>query len=136
MLDWDDLKFVLAVARSGAALSASYELKVNQTTVTRRIARIEGAVGSPLFERHQSGYVIHHAAEAPETSLLAARELQRVIEKATGVSLTITSDPVTTPAIRLIQDNTLPHDGYEIRGMGAGDYKRRCQYTNAAAPRV
>ncbi|RYE86907.1 MAG: LysR family transcriptional regulator [Hyphomicrobiales bacterium] len=56
MLDWDDLKFVLAVARSGAALGASHDLKVNQTTVARRIARIEAVLGATLFEKHQSGY--------------------------------------------------------------------------------
>lgn len=70
MLDWDDFKFVLAVARSGAALSASHVLKVNQTTVARRIARIEGALGTPLFERQQSGYVLtetgRRVAEAAE----------------------------------------------------------------------
>jgi DNA-binding transcriptional LysR family regulator len=56
MLDWDDLRFVLAVARTGAALSAARELNVNQTTVTRRLANLEAAMGADLFERRPSGY--------------------------------------------------------------------------------
>ena len=71
-----------------------------------------------LVEQHKSGYVIYHTVDAPETALVAARELQRVIQNATGVSLTITSEPMTTPAIRLIQDDALPQDGFEIQLKG------------------
>lgn len=56
MIDWDDLRFVLAVARTGSALRAARALGVNQTTVMRRVAHIEAAVGADLFERKQSGY--------------------------------------------------------------------------------
>ena len=56
MIDWDDLRFVLAVAREGSALQAARALGVNQTTVMRRIAHVETAVGAELFERLQSGY--------------------------------------------------------------------------------
>ena len=56
-MDWDDLRFVLAVRRSGSALGAAAKLGVNQSTVTRRIARIEGDLGVDLFERKQSGYL-------------------------------------------------------------------------------
>jgi DNA-binding transcriptional LysR family regulator len=56
MLDWDDLRFVLAVARGGSALAGARRLGVNQTTVTRRLAHIETAMGASLFERHQTGY--------------------------------------------------------------------------------
>ena len=80
MLDWDDLKFVLAVARCGAALSASYGLNVNQTTVTRRIARIEVALGSPLFERHQNGHQLtdigRRVAEAAEAIERQVRNIE------------------------------------------------------------
>lgn len=55
-MDWDDLRFVLAVARAGSALRAAHALGVNQTTVMRRMANLEGAVGADLIERKQSGY--------------------------------------------------------------------------------
>jgi DNA-binding transcriptional LysR family regulator len=58
MIDWDDLRFVLAVARSGSALRAAQELGVNQTTVMRRMTHIEAAIGADLLERKQSGYLL------------------------------------------------------------------------------
>ena len=56
MYDWGDLKVFLAVARAGSTLSAAKELGVNQTTVARRIAALEEALGTRLFDRHQDGY--------------------------------------------------------------------------------
>lgn len=59
MIDWDDLRFVLAVARAGSALAASRVLKVNQTTVMRRIAHLEETIGTDLLEGRQStGYAL------------------------------------------------------------------------------
>jgi DNA-binding transcriptional LysR family regulator len=48
--------FFLATARAGSTLAAARELGVNQTTVARRIAALEAALGARLFERHQDGY--------------------------------------------------------------------------------
>ena len=56
MIDWGDLRFVLAIARAGSALRAAKVLGVNQTTVTRRMAALEEEIGAELFERRQSGY--------------------------------------------------------------------------------
>lgn len=58
MIDWDDLRFVLAVARTGSALQAARALKVNQTTVSRHIAQLEASIGAELFETRQSGQVL------------------------------------------------------------------------------
>ena len=55
MLNWDDLRFVLAVTRMGSALGAARTLGVNQTTIVRRIAHMEEVLGGVLFERKQSG---------------------------------------------------------------------------------
>jgi DNA-binding transcriptional LysR family regulator len=55
MLNWEDFRFVLAVARMGSALRAARTLGVNQTTVVRRIAHMEDTLGALVFERKQSG---------------------------------------------------------------------------------
>ena len=55
-LDWDDLRFFLAVAAAGSLSAASRELEVNTTTVLRRIGALEEALDSRLFERLRSGY--------------------------------------------------------------------------------
>src|SRR6476619_3420282 len=58
MLDWNDLRYFLAVAREGSTLAAGRALRVSQTTVARRIAALEQALGFPLFEKRQAGYAL------------------------------------------------------------------------------
>jgi DNA-binding transcriptional LysR family regulator len=54
--EWSDVRYFLAAARDGSALAASKKLKVSQTTVVRRLAALEEALGVTLFERRQAGY--------------------------------------------------------------------------------
>ncbi len=63
-LDWDDLRYFLAVARVGSTLGAGRALKVSQTTVARRVAAFEERLGLVLFERRQAGYALTPAGEA------------------------------------------------------------------------
>jgi DNA-binding transcriptional LysR family regulator len=49
--DWDDLKYFLACARSGSLSKAGRILRVDQTTVSRRLTAFETAVGAQLFDR-------------------------------------------------------------------------------------
>lgn len=62
--NWDDLRYFLATARSGNTLAAGRALGVSQTTVARRIASLEAALGIVLFERRQAGYALTPAGEA------------------------------------------------------------------------
>jgi DNA-binding transcriptional LysR family regulator len=78
MFDWNDLKAFLAVARGGSSLAAARTLKINQTTVSRRIESLEAALGAKLFERGQTGSRLTAAgqdlladAEAVERAALA-----------------------------------------------------------------
>lgn len=64
MLDWNDLRYFLAVAETGSTLAAGKKLKVSQTTAARRIAALEEALGLTLFERRQAGYALTPAGEA------------------------------------------------------------------------
>ena len=57
-LDWDDLRFFLAVAAAGSLSAAARELNVNTTTVLRRIGNLEEALEARLFERLRSGYTL------------------------------------------------------------------------------
>jgi DNA-binding transcriptional LysR family regulator len=58
MMDWNDLRYFLAVARDGSTLAAARALRVSQTTVARRIAALEEALGVRLFEKRQAGYML------------------------------------------------------------------------------
>jgi len=50
------LRHFLAVAREGSTLAAAKALRLNQSTVHRRLAALEKCLGSALAERHPSGY--------------------------------------------------------------------------------
>ena len=63
MLDWNDLRYFLAVAHDGSTLAAGRSLRVSQTTVARRIAALEEALGLPLFDKRQAGYTLTPAGE-------------------------------------------------------------------------
>lgn len=63
-MDWDDLRFVIAVADGGSAVAAAAALGVNATTVQRRIARFEQQNAIHLFERRQSGFTPTPECEA------------------------------------------------------------------------
>src|SRR5260370_42655321 len=49
-MNWDDLRIVAAVRDEGTYAGASIRLRIDETTVGRRLARIERALGLRLFE--------------------------------------------------------------------------------------
>jgi DNA-binding transcriptional LysR family regulator len=56
--DWNDLKFFLAVARSGSLSSAGVVLGTSASTVSRHVDALEKRFGRTLFLRQQSGYLL------------------------------------------------------------------------------
>ncbi len=57
-IDWDDLRGFLEVARGGSLTQASRALKVDHSTVSRRLTRLEQAIGATLFERGRGGVTL------------------------------------------------------------------------------
>lgn len=64
MLDWDDYRFFLAVARAGTLSGAAQRLGVNHSTVSRRIAAMEEAAKVRLFDKQKDGYALTDAGLA------------------------------------------------------------------------
>ena len=54
-LRWDDVRVLLSVLRTGSFTLAARALGTEQSTVSRRIAALEGHLGAPLFERTPRG---------------------------------------------------------------------------------
>lgn len=71
-MDWDDLRYVLAVADAGSLAGAARALGVNHTTVLRRIDAFEKRLGLRLFERLPTGYVL---TAGGEELIAAARQV-------------------------------------------------------------
>jgi DNA-binding transcriptional LysR family regulator len=84
MFDWSDLRHFLAVHRSGSLAKAGRELRVDQTTVGRRVAQLEQGLGAKLFDRLPDGLRLTEAgrdvlciAERLEAEALALERLVR-----------------------------------------------------------
>ena len=79
MMDWDDIQVFLAIAREGSVTAAAKLLRVNHSTVSRRISGFEDKLGVRLFERLSTGYMPTQAGE----DILGAAE--RMEEEATSL---------------------------------------------------
>ena len=99
MLDWNDLRYFIAVAAEGSTLAAGRALRTSQTTVARRIAALEGALGLTLFDRRQAGYALTPAGE----ELLAhAREVEHAAGRFASAAESHTRD--TSGAVRITSE--------------------------------
>lgn len=55
-MDWNDLRYFLAVRRAGTLAGAARALKVEHSTVSRRLTALEEALGVKLFLRGPDGF--------------------------------------------------------------------------------
>ncbi len=62
-MNWDDLRFFLALAREGSVSGAGRVLGVKHTTVARHIQALEDRLDTRLFDRSPDGYAMTQAAE-------------------------------------------------------------------------
>jgi DNA-binding transcriptional LysR family regulator len=62
-INWEDLRYVLAVADASSLAAAARALGVNHTTVLRRVNAFEERLGLRLFERLPTGYVLTAGGE-------------------------------------------------------------------------
>src|ERR1700757_4058979 len=61
--NWDDLRYFLAVARTGTLSAAAEQLGTEHTTVARHIHALEGELNSCLFHKSNSGYGLTDSGE-------------------------------------------------------------------------
>ncbi|HKI64596.1 MAG TPA: LysR family transcriptional regulator [Burkholderiales bacterium] len=112
MFDWDDLRYFLAVARHGSTLAAGRALKVNQSTVQRRLTELERRTGRKLARRHASGYrltelgreMVAHAEGVERAVLAFEQHLGRTGRDAVGVIRVTCPEPIV---FRITQSSLL-----------------------------
>lgn len=80
-MNWDDLRFFLALSREGSVSGAGRVLAVKHTTVARRVAALEDQLGSRLFDRLPSGYAMTQVAENLYPHALAMEELAQAADR-------------------------------------------------------
>jgi DNA-binding transcriptional LysR family regulator len=64
VFDWNDLRYLLAIAKAGTLAGAARELGVEHTTVGRRLTALETALGARLFTRGGGTFTATPAASA------------------------------------------------------------------------
>lgn len=62
-VDWDDLKYLLALKRAGTLAGAARALAVDHSTVSRRLAALEDAMGTQLLRRTPDGLSFTEAGD-------------------------------------------------------------------------
>jgi DNA-binding transcriptional LysR family regulator len=72
-LDWDDLRILLALEAAGSVSGAARALEVDHSTVSRRLAAIEEALGRRLVTRASTGLVW---TDAGTSAVAAARAVE------------------------------------------------------------
>jgi DNA-binding transcriptional LysR family regulator len=77
-LSWDQFRLVKSIADARSLVGAADRLGVNQSTVFRRLAAVEAAVGARLFDRSRAGYEPTAAGE--DMIALAATMAESIIE--------------------------------------------------------
>jgi DNA-binding transcriptional LysR family regulator len=139
-LDWNDLKVLLAVARSGSLNGAATVLGVDQATASRRLAALEAALGTILFARGRSGLTatgageaaIERALEIEARTLRLAEEVANANREAAGLVRIIGNPwPLARLAERAMGRLFARHPRLEIRTIG-GPQSRSLASSEAA----
>ena len=137
MADWGDLRFFLEVARSGTLTAAARRLRVDSTTVGRRLSALERELGAKLFSRTPGGLALTAAGEAMRTAgaemeeavlrgerraLGADRQLSGVVRIATTEML---GEVVVLPAVLALHERHPQIRVDLLTGSGQLDIARR-----------
>ncbi len=107
-LNWDHLRFFLAVNKAGSVIAAAKDLGVSHATVLRNVGKLEDSLGLRLFEPLRTGYRVTSEGEGILSEALA---MEANVHALAGRALSKNPDPrgslvVSLPDSRLL--NLLP----------------------------
>ncbi|MBV1908324.1 MAG: LysR family transcriptional regulator [Kangiellaceae bacterium] len=111
-LNWDDLRYFLALSRLGTVSGAGKELGVKHTTVARRIQAFEQSIGSRLFDRLPNGYAMTHAGKRLlEHALVMEEQAKEVDRKIFGLEAQLKGSLKLTAAHDVLTQLVIPQIG-------------------------
>ncbi|WP_299472660.1 LysR family transcriptional regulator [uncultured Roseibium sp.] len=90
-LNWDDIRILLALVRSGSFTRASLVLEMDQSTVGRRLSSLERSLGAILFVRSKSGLI---PTDAGERIIADAMEIERRTERIQQAAAARDNEPI------------------------------------------
>lgn len=122
-MEWGDVRYFLALARTGSIRAAGTALGVSHSTVARRVEALEEQLETRLFDRHRDGYAVTDAgarmvpsAERVENEMAALeRTLQGTDGKLAGsIALTCCDNFVGTLLIESLAPFLDEHSSIEL----------------------
>lgn len=126
-MDWDDLRYFAELVRTGSLSAAARALKVDHTTVARRVGSLEESLGVRLFDRLPRGWALtadgEQAAERVrglEEEIFSLSSFARGRSHALGGTVRISATPAfgamfVMPRLSLLRER---HPGIEIELIG------------------
>lgn len=123
MPDWDGLRIFLVLSRARTLAAAARKLGVDETTVARRVARLEKEMGAALFERGPGGVAltaageaVRAAAEQMESAALSAERRALGADRQLSGRVRVTAPEIlgkyfVLPALQSVHER---HPGIEI----------------------
>ncbi|MEQ1591984.1 MAG: LysR family transcriptional regulator [Thiobacillaceae bacterium] len=127
--DWNDFKIILALARAGSVAGAARMLAIDHSTVSRRLAALEDALGATLvlrggreFSLTDEGRAALVAAEAQETTVAEALRTIRAAKLDVSGAVRVSCPPGFLPELmRLLPDVRKKYPMLDIEF--SGDYR-------------
>jgi DNA-binding transcriptional LysR family regulator len=111
-LNWDDLRYFLALARRRTASAAGRELGVKHTTVSRRIKTLEQGLGTRLFDHLPDGYAMTPAGENLYQNALAMEEQAQAVDRQVfGLDAQLCGDLILTASHDVFNRLVIPRLG-------------------------
>ncbi len=115
-MNWDDLRVILAVHGSGTFAGAAARLRIDETTVARRLARLQKSLGVTLFDAVDGA---RKPTAQCEAILVRARDIERQIADIASAGCT---QPGATGRFRIASTNSIAE---EILAPSAADFLTR-----------
>lgn len=84
-MDWEHLRYFLALARAGTLVAAARQLAVDHTTVSRRLQALEKQLGTALFAREAGGHRLTEAGRQLLPQVEAMEAAVRQVERSVRV---------------------------------------------------
>ncbi len=83
---WDDLRYLLALRECGSLATAAKALKVDHSTVSRRLTALEAALGTKLVTRAPEGITLNEVGLAASATAQSIEALISALERSVGGS--------------------------------------------------
>ncbi len=119
-LDWDGLRYFRAVAEKATLSAAARELRVQHSTVARRLDALEASLGARLFLRNPRGYALTRVGLALLESVQAMNaQVEQVARLAEGQDIAVSGTVRVATADALAKHLVLPAVQRLVRDNGA-----------------